>query len=557
VHTIFPATDLPTIVIAEGLTIDGTTQPGYAGTPLIELHRDAVNGGGGATCLNFSFTPATVTALVINRCATGINSSNGGGLTVKSCYIGTDAAGTAPQPNGTGIFLANGTTNTIGGSTSAERNVISGNSGSAMQLLVGSTGTIRGNYIGVDVTGAAALPNAGGISCSNVSGLVIGGATAADGNVISGSTGGPGITLGTCSNAVVKKNLIGTNALGTAAIGNLRGIEVDLGSGVQIGGAPGGGNVISGNGVGIQVTASDAAVIQGNLIGTDASGTLPIPNNIGAKLNGTHALFGTSTPGGPGANVVVFNGIGVEVPGLTTNTVRGNSIHDNQFLGIDVAVGGLTSNDAGDTDNGQQNFPNIASAVVEGAGVRVIGSIDTTPSGTVRPRLLRGGGVQPVPAGPARGRALARHHARDHGRDRPCGVQRPSDARHRPAGFPRDRHGDRLGRHDVGVLAAHRDPVVAADRPSLGRLHQHPRDAIRSSGDRHGGRRPGDERHLHERVQHHGERARAPARLDQQRDRDECVWGLRHAATGLRLALLDVDPGTSSGRTSAAWSQTV
>jgi len=379
VHTITLATALPTIIVAEGITVDGTTQPGYAGAPLIEIH-----GANTFDCLAMGFTPATVKALVVNGCNNGIFSSNGGSLLLTASYIGSDATGTTAVPNFAGVYVANGGANTIGGSTAAERNVISGNSGgTGIFLSVGSTtGTIKGNYIGVDVTGAAALPNGIGISCSGANGLVIGGTTAADGNVISGSTTGPGIVLGSCANAVIKKNLIGTNALGTEAIGNLRGIEVDVSNGVQIGGAPGGGNVVSGNGTGIQVTASDAAVIQGNLIGTDASGALPIPNNIGVRLNGTNAIFGTATPGGPGGNVVVFNGTGVEVPGLTTNTVRGNSIHDNGYLGLDVAVGGLTSNDDGDTDNGQQNFPNIASAAVEGAGVRVMGSLDSTASAT-------------------------------------------------------------------------------------------------------------------------------------------------------------------------------
>ena len=378
VHAITLATALPTIIVAEGVTVDGTSQPGYSGAPLIEIH-----GANTFDCLAMGFTPATVKALVVNGCNNGIFSSNGGSLLLTASYIGTDATGTTAVPNFVGVYVANGGANTIGGSTAAERNVISGNSsGTGLFLSLGSTtGTIKGNYIGTDVTGAAALPNGVGISCSGATGLVIGGTTAAEGNVISGSTTGPGILLGNCANAVIKKNLIGTNALGTEAIGNLRGVEVDGSAGAQIGGAPGGGNVISGNGIGIQ-TVSDGTVIQGNLIGTDASGTLPIPNDLAAKLNGTNALFGTATPGGPGANIVAFNGTGVAVPGLTTNTVRGNSIHDNKFLGIDVAVGGLTSNDDGDTDNGQQNFPNIASAAVEGAGVRVIGSIDTTPSGT-------------------------------------------------------------------------------------------------------------------------------------------------------------------------------
>src|SRR6185436_23774 len=115
------------------------------------------------------------------------------------------------------------------------------------------------------------------------------------------------------------------------AFPNVRGISMSLSNGVQIGGtAAGAGNLISGNTqTGIHTGFSDNAVIQGNLIGTDASGILPIPNALGARLGGAGATFGTTTPGGPGANVVAFNTIGVIVEGAGGgNTIRGNSFHD-------------------------------------------------------------------------------------------------------------------------------------------------------------------------------------------------------------------------------------
>ncbi len=42
VHTISPATPLPQIVIVEGITIDGTSQPGYTNAPLIETASSSV-----------------------------------------------------------------------------------------------------------------------------------------------------------------------------------------------------------------------------------------------------------------------------------------------------------------------------------------------------------------------------------------------------------------------------------------------------------------------------------------------------------------------------------
>jgi hypothetical protein len=381
VHTISPATALPQIIVQEGLTIDGTTQPGYANAPLIEISGNASGNSG----LDFQFTPAVVKALVVNGWSSGITSLNGGSLLLTGSYIGTDETGTIAVPNGTGVNLLNGAANTIGGSSAAERNVIAGNSSAGIHLAFGATGSIRGNYIGVDVTGNAELPTGLGIHCENGSGLVIGGGIAADRNVIAGADvpGGAGITLQSCPNSIIRGNYIGTNAAGTEAFPNQTGIATSLSGGLQIGGTGAGdGNLVSGNtNTGLHLGLSDGSTVQGNRFGTDATGTLPIPNSVGARLASNDTLFGTAAPGGPGANIVAFNAIGVDSPG-SGNTIRGNSIHDNGYLGLDVGFPNVSANDEDDADPGSQNFPNLSSAVVEGAGVRIMGSLGSTPSST-------------------------------------------------------------------------------------------------------------------------------------------------------------------------------
>jgi hypothetical protein len=377
VHTITPATPLPLISVLEGLTIDGTSQPGYTDTPLIEIHGTA----GMTNGFHFVATPATVKALIVNGWSTGINTTSGGSLVLTGSYIGTDAAGTSAVLNSIGVNLINGAAagaNLIGGSTAAERNVFAGNQGNGIQVGFGTSGTIRGNYFGVDVTGAAPLSTGVGISCSNVSGLVLGGSAAGQGNVFSSASVGAAVVLQSCNNAVVQGNRFGTNAAGTEAFRNQRSLEVNLSSGVQIGGTTAGaGNLISGSDTGLQLTLSDDAIVQGNLFGTDATGALPIPNAVGARLGGSRALFGTATPGGPGANVVAFNSQGIIVTGAD-NTIRGNSFHDNSILGIDIGGLGPSPNDVGDSDPDSQNFPWVATAMVEGNGVRVTGTLDST-----------------------------------------------------------------------------------------------------------------------------------------------------------------------------------
>src|SRR5262245_4202689 len=131
VHTITPATGYPTISITGGLTIDGTTQPGYAGSPLIAV--SCANNSFFA--FSFSGTQGTIKGLAVGNCGVAISATSGGPITVQACHLGVDAAGTVATPNSQAISLA-GATFAIGGSTAADRNVISGNSG--FGIFIGS-----------------------------------------------------------------------------------------------------------------------------------------------------------------------------------------------------------------------------------------------------------------------------------------------------------------------------------------------------------------------------------------------------------------------------------
>ena len=157
VKTIAPLTILPTIT--EQVVIDGTTQPGFAGAPLIELS--------GASCatspchgLWITAGSSTVKGLIVNRFAgRGIFLDTGDGHTITGNYIGTNSAGTAAAGNNTGIYATNSANNTIGGAASNLRNVISGNHIDGVNFNgAGSTGnTVLGNYIGVGADGPAGL----------------------------------------------------------------------------------------------------------------------------------------------------------------------------------------------------------------------------------------------------------------------------------------------------------------------------------------------------------------------------------------------------------------
>jgi hypothetical protein len=90
VQTITPLSALPSI--SDPVIIDGTTQPGFAGAPIIELNGSGVNGNG----LVIFTGNSTVRGMVINRFGdTGIQIKEGENNVVEGNYLGTDASGTA------------------------------------------------------------------------------------------------------------------------------------------------------------------------------------------------------------------------------------------------------------------------------------------------------------------------------------------------------------------------------------------------------------------------------------------------------------------------------
>ena len=255
-----------------------------------------------------------------------------------------------------------------------------------LAIMIQGAATIRGNFIGTDPTGSSARANERGIDMGPSNAVVVGGTTLADRNLISGNAGcfpNAGIRAqGT--GTVVEGNLIGTDAAGTVAIPNCLGVVDGIG-GVTIGGAAAGaGNVISGNTTALSLIQTVTTIVHGNRIGTTADGTGPLGNGRGITL-GSNVIVGGTGPGE--ANVIAFSSeAGVLPNDGANNTIRGNSIHDNGGLGIDVGGVGPNVNDPLDADSGAQNAPILQSIEhlgPQGAGsTRVIGKLHSTPSTT-------------------------------------------------------------------------------------------------------------------------------------------------------------------------------
>lgn len=404
--TIKPVTALP--AISGPTTVDGTTQPGWAGAPIVELNGE---NAGQSTGLTIAGGPTTIRGLVVNRFgARGIVVGSGGNA-IEGCYVGTNVAGTAALGNGWEGIYVSGQLTRIGGSQPHQRNVISGNVQDGVIVTDGVFSMVYGNYIGTNAAGTAAIGNGGtgirtlapatqigaggqgnvisgnarsislesdgnfvqanliGLDATGTTaipnhyeGVIVRGANNVVGstdpiarNVISGNDGS-GVYLGAeAVHCAVAGNYIGTNAAGTAAVANggyglvLRGSSNDVV-----------GNVISGNARGLVIdTEVTANVVQGNVIGLNATGTAKIKNgDDGIGCYGFGNQIGGAAPGE--GNVLSGNqGYGISLYGAAS--------HDNVIEGNKIGTGA-----DGVTLLGNDSF-----------GIRIVGAFDNTIGGIV------------------------------------------------------------------------------------------------------------------------------------------------------------------------------
>ena len=181
----------------------------------------------------------------------GIQLEMAGGDVIAGNFLGTDTTGENGESNSlTACSSTMSEVTTIGGLTPDARNIISGNNEGIQITGSGATGNlIAGNYIGTDATGTNRLPNGMGLEFVNNSwGNTVGGAQSGAGNLVSGNNGDAIKIDGGCYGNVVQGNLVGTDATGENALINYgNGVDIN-GNNNTIGGTtPGSGNVLSGN----------------------------------------------------------------------------------------------------------------------------------------------------------------------------------------------------------------------------------------------------------------------------------------------------------------------
>jgi len=389
--------------ITDPIVIDGTTQPGYAGTPVIELDGTGLGFTSGHGLL-IKAGGSTVRGLAITnfRAGNGIVLQDCDNNVIQSNYIGVAPDGTTARANVRGIFLNNSDHNLIGGTTAAARNVLSGNNNGI--VITGAANTIQGNFIGTNAAGTAALRNVGGVDIfgSESTDNVIGGTAPGAGNLISGNEFG---IENHGDGTIIQGNLIGTDITGTNKIPNANGVQ-SISLNTLIGGlVPGARNIISGNtGNGVYLRGAGNK-LQGNYIGTDITGTLAMGNAGTGVIAGETALIGGTEP--EARNIISANG-GIGNNGnvaLGFNNSGPAALVQGNYIGTDVtgtkALGGAPAGITISSNN------NVIGGTVAGARNVISGNtvgiqIGTFFSGAPAGSVIQGNivGLNPLGNGP-------------------------------------------------------------------------------------------------------------------------------------------------------------
>jgi VCBS repeat-containing protein len=391
VWTIRPTSELTTIT--DTLVLDGTNQAGFVSAPIVELAGNLAGAGSEGLKLGSGSGGSTIRGLVINRFGgEGIEVLSGAnGSTIAGNYIGLGADGLTDLGNGGSGINVNNSSAIIGGTTLADRNVISGNAAAGIATNSNGQGvTILGNIIGLDATGTSAVANDyTGLSFWASSNILVGDGTDSGANWIAGNANAGILFTGPITNHVYDRNYLGFglsgSVIGSGAWGGI--VSNMVGSNVNS-------ITIDDNRIVSNNTASGISLFNGTL-----DGTVNVTNNrIGLGLDGTTVLGGfgngvniesnitsisgsvaisgnliagvandgvsiAATASAPTSTILISgntirngSGDGVNISGTNIRArVTQNSIYGQTGLGIDLGNDGITTND-GTTTSGAANL---------------------------------------------------------------------------------------------------------------------------------------------------------------------------------------------------------
>jgi parallel beta-helix repeat protein len=360
---ISPASALPAVV--KQVVVDGTTQQGYAGSPLVQIAGNAGDGDG--LVLGSGSNGSTVEGLDISAftAGAGIRVLSTNDLITQN-YLGTNPAGTAAAPNGYGISVLAGH-GTIGGATAGSGNLISGNLLGGIQVVgsAASGAVIQGNTIG----GMLGLGNAGAGISDDLATITIGGIVPGEGNII-GYNSGFGISLAStaAANSAVRQNrIIGNTAGGISigAVGAAYNAPVLTAASIVGGVLKVKGSAVPGAVIEFYVSASGQGAVY---LGTGTEGSLADNNPVAGSFDFAISIPAgvTATAGASITAISVATPISPTNPNLqnTTSTFAAPLVSDSgpAFGGPVVNAGGGGTIVAGGTFTSQGSFTDTTSA---------------------------------------------------------------------------------------------------------------------------------------------------------------------------------------------------
>jgi CSLREA domain-containing protein len=357
---------------------------------VIKIAVDATHGGpaisfhaGNNVLEGISFVNGAIDFLYEDEYSTNRNNN-----TIKGCFIGMEADGLTPGD--AYININNQHSNIIGGITDADRNLIGG----GILLTKADSNHIMGNYIGTTASGLASSgTSAHGIQIADSASYnLIGGTSVAERNLISGGNRGIMINYSHSHDNSVIGNYIGVGNDGVTEVGNANaGIllsDSTYNNIIQ-------NNIIGDNSydeAGIWIDNAHGNSIQSNYIGTDSTQTAQLGNGDPAAFAAGIMLLNSSSNniiGGSNdtdGNVIANNVFGISMYSNAGagNSILSNIIYDNTEMGIDLfADYSVQANDANDTDSGPndaQNYPELTGAYTNGTNVTVVGTFNSIAS---------------------------------------------------------------------------------------------------------------------------------------------------------------------------------
>jgi hypothetical protein len=378
--------------ITSTVTIDGTTAPGFNGSPVVTINFQGSRG------LDFArgADGSTLSSLSLVRAANAGVTLSASGVTVEGNDIGLLSNGTTVAGNrGDGVRINATSHGDLIGRTDPVTsvndyqlsNVISGNGGNGIGVYGASGNTIAMNNIGTDSSGTLKLGNAkngilvtDGASANLIGGQATGGndptaeviVRPPQGNLISGNRGNGVLITGGATQNVLSGNFVGTTATGDTALGNRQdGVAIVKASANQLVGCTFEQspfvfyNVLSGNGGnGLRITNSNNTTVQANFMGAGADNSTVVANGGNGLL-----VSGTSKNTQVGGVIPLGNVIsGNDKNGIEETGTASGLVSFNTFAGS-FAFGNIASNQ-GDgiliTSSGGNNL--IRTCLITGNG---------------------------------------------------------------------------------------------------------------------------------------------------------------------------------------------